>query len=61
LLKTSILNLLVILNQFSIPFSIQNRLHQLDEYPRGFPPIFLKIGEVQPNLDFQPKLDFIMW
>jgi hypothetical protein len=28
---------------------------------REAPPIFLKIGEVQPNLDFQPKLDFIMW
>jgi hypothetical protein len=23
-----------------------------NKYPRGFPPIFLKIGEVQPNLDF---------
>jgi hypothetical protein len=29
-------------------------------YPRGFPPIFLKIGEAQPNLEFQLKLDFIM-
>ena len=28
---------------------------------REAPPIFLKIGEVQLNLDFQPKLDFIMW
>jgi hypothetical protein len=31
------------------------------DYPRGLPPIILKIGEVQPNLEFQPKLDFIMW